>query len=1513
MTSFTPHTAPFNGHTLPDGQDDVFVFRASFAQEQLWFLHQLAPESTAYNIPAAVQMTGQLNIAALRQTVNEIVRRHEVLRTTFVAIDGRPMQVIAPTLALPIPVLDLGQTPQPAWEQEIHRLAIAEARKPFDLAHGPLLRATLLQLDHTEHVLLLTMHHIVSDGWSIGIFIRELSTLYEAFSAQQRDDHGGSPLPALPIQYADFAHWQQRWLQEGEGDHASSSLQTQLAYWKQQLAGELAPLKLQPDRPRPAVQTFRGARYPLALSATLTEALKTLSQREEATLFVTLLAAFKVLLHRYTGQTDIIIGSPIASRTEREVQGLIGLFVNMLVVRSDLAGNPPFRALLARVREDCLDAYAHQDVPFEKLVEVLQPERDVSRNPLFQVMFALQNTPLPKLELPGLALRLLEIDSGTAQLDLTLNLEERSTGLCGWFEYNTDLFDRATLGRMAAHFQILLAGIVAAPDTPIGQLRLLSAAERHQLLVTWNATAAPYPQQACMHELVAAQVARTPEACALVASDGCLTYRELDQRANQLAHHLRALGVGPEVRVGVGLPRSVSLVVGVLGILKAGGAYVPLDPSYPAERLAFMLHDAQAPVLLTERSALGVSQVTTQVVDLATDWPTIAQQPTTPFASDVTPDNLAYVIYTSGSTGKPKGVMVTHRNVVNFCAGMDECIGAEPGVWLALTSISFDISVLELLWTLARGFQVILQRDQDTRRAGVPPRTLVDKPMAFSLFYFASDDQAATGDKYRLLVEGAKFADQHGFEAVWTPERHFHSFGGLYPNPAVTSAALATVTERLQIRAGSVVLPLHNPIRVAEEWAVVDHLSHGRAAISFASGWHANDFVLAPESYADRKAIMLRDIETVRKLWRGEALPCRDGAGNEIAVTTLPRPIQRELPIWLTAAGAPETFRIAGQIGANVLTHLLGQSIEELQDKIALYRAAWQEHGHGPGAGRVTLMLHTFVGPTIDVVRDTVRKPFCDYLMSSLDLMKNLARSLGQEMTSETFTAHDMEALLSYAFERYFTTSSLFGTPETCLRMVDRLKEIGVDEIGCLIDFGVDVDSVLASLHDLQRVMAWSNQPMESHDDETVPAQIAKHHVTHMQCTPSMARMLLLDPQARDSLGALRAIVIGGEAFPTALASQLRAATSARLMNMYGPTETTIWSTTYTVDQVDDHVPIGLPIANTTIYILDGYQQPVPIGVVGELYIGGAGVVRGYLDRPELTAERFIRDPFRTTPEARLYRTGDRARYLPDGNIEFLGRVDHQVKIRGHRIELGEIEAVLGQHPGIQEAVVIAREDTPGDQRLVAYIVPREATTALGDAQENHPPASLAHLQQELRSFLTTHLPEYMVPAVFTILEDLPLTPNGKVNRGALPAPEGVRPDLGVAYVPPQTALEEVIASIWQEVLQISTVGMHDNFFEVGGNSLLLVQIHSKLRAQLNTELPVVELFRYPTINALAQYLNGGQSTQLSMQPIQDRASRQMELGSATAVHRQRQFMEARRRRKVGSAVNPSDVHGGMA
>ncbi|HEX8853380.1 MAG TPA: MupA/Atu3671 family FMN-dependent luciferase-like monooxygenase, partial [Pyrinomonadaceae bacterium] len=701
-------------------------------------------------------------------------------------------------------------------------------------------------------------------------------------------------------------------------------------------------------------------------------------------------------------------------------------------------------------------------------------------------------------------------------------------------------------------------------------------------------------------------------------------------------------------------------------------------------------------------------------MSLDADWQRVAQESAENLANVTLPDNTAYVIYTSGSTGRPKGTMICHRNLNNFLAAMNERLGSDaPGVWLAVTNTSFDISILELLWTLTRGFKVVIHAEQDgTGYAPASEGASADKPMDFSLFYFASDEGSEAEDKYRLLLEGAKFADGHGFAAVWTPERHFHAFGGLYPNPSVTSAAIAAVTERIGIRAGSVVLPLHNPIRVAEEWAVVDNISRGRVAIAFASGWHSNDFVFAPENYATRKEVMSYGIESVRKLWRGDCVTVAGGAGNELQVRIFPRPLQPELPVWLTAAGSAETFRMAGEIGANVLTHLLGQSFEEVAEKIAIYREAWRRAGH-EGEGHVTLMLHTFVGRDAETVREKVYEPFCNYLRSSVGLWRSLAQSMGQDVESADFAESDMEELLARAFDRYFETSGLFGTPANCLRIIERLKTIGVGEVACLIDFGIDFTSVMNGLRQLNLVRERS-QRVGAERDYSLPALIKRHNVTHLQCTPSLARMLLLDPQAKDALQSLAVLLVGGEAFPVALAEELAGVFAGKLLNMYGPTETTIWSTTYEVRGTEQQIPIGRPVANTQIYILDRRLQPQPLGVPGELYIGGDGLARGYLNHPELTAEKFIPDPFGGRAGARLYHTGDMARYLPDGNIEFLGRVDQQVKIRGYRIELGEIESVLTEHEAVEEAVLVAREDASGDARLVAYLVTR-APLATGE------------------------------------------------------------------------------------------------------------------------------------------------------------------------------------------------------
>jgi amino acid adenylation domain-containing protein len=1068
----------------------------SFAQQRLWLLDQLVPGNPFYNIPAAIRLTFPLNVAALEQSLNEIVRRHEALRTTFAVVDGKPVQVIAPSLTMLLPVLDLRTLPQSEREAESLRLATEESRRPFDLAHGPLVRTTLLRLDEADHVFLLTMHHIVCDGWSMGVFSRELAALYTAFARGRP-----SPLPELPIQYADFAVWQRQRLQ-GE------VLEEQLAYWKQQLA-DLPVLQLPTDRPRPPVSTFRGAQQNVALSKSLTEALKALSQREEVTLFMILLAAFKTLLARYAGQDDIVVGAPIANRNRAEIEGLIGFFVNTLVMRTDLSGDPSFREVLGRVREVALGAYAHQDLPFEMLVEELQPQRDLSRNPLCQIMFQLQNTPSITQQTQSLNPPSLEIKSGTAKFDVTFDLWESPQGLSGQFEYNTDFFDASTIERMAGHFQTLLEGIVVNPEQRLSELPLLTEAERQQLLVAWNATQADYSKETCIHQLFEAQVARTPEAVAVVFEGERLTYRELNRRANQVAHHLQRLGVGPEVLVGICVERSLEMVVGLLGILKAGGAYIPLDPAYPKERLAFMLEDTQTPVLVTQqRLVTGLPEQGAQVVRLDADWEVIAAEGQENPVSAVTANNLAYVIYTSGSTGRPKGVMISHYAICNH-----------------------------MFWMLS-AFPL-------TEADGVVQRT----PFSFD---------ASIWEFYAPLLAGARLV------------------------------------------------------------------------------------MLRPQEYQD-----------------------------------------------------------------------------------------------------------------------------------SADLVK----------------------------------------------------------------------------------------------------VIAKHKVTTLQLIPTLLRVFL-EEQGLETCNCLRRVFCGGEALTVELQDRFFARLDADLHNLYGPTEASIDTTFWPCNGESSQqvVPIGHPIANMQAYVLDRSLQPVPIGVAGELYIGGAGLARGYLNRFELTAEKFIPNPFSDEPGARLYKTGDLVRHLPDGNVDFLGRIDHQVKLRGFRIELGEVEAVLRQYAGVQEVTILAREDVPDDQRLVAYVVPNQVPApAIG----------------EMRRFLKERLPEYMIPSAFVLLDVLPLTPNGKVDRPALPMPNTARPELEGAYVAPRSEVERTIATLWQEVLHLAKVGIHDNFFDIGGHSLLMVRVYSKLREALNKGLSMIDLFRYPTVSSLAKYLSQEQNEQPSFRQAHDRAKRQTE-----AINRRRQMIK---------------------
>jgi natural product biosynthesis luciferase-like monooxygenase protein len=994
----------------------------------------------------------------------------------------------------------------------------------------------------------------------------------------------------------------------------------------------------------------------------------------------------------------------------------------------------------------------------------------------------------------------------------------------------------AQLGAYLESFAACAGALRDVPLLPPSEVAALAAL---------NSTAQPVESNGAVHLAIAAQAARTPEQAAVSGAGQTLNFRELDERSTLLAQQLVQRGVQPGDIVGLCLPRTPALLVAVLAIMKSGAAYLPLDPEYPRDRLLFMIEDSRAPVVVATAataSALSLSPGQTLLIEQALAAPAVADAPALP-AADAS--RAAYVIYTSGSTGKPKGVVVTHRNVMNFFAGMDARVPHGAGAkWLAVTSLSFDISVLELYWTLSRGVSVVLHSDTE-EAAGKAPE--------FSLFYFASDDSHDPRASYRLLTEGAQFADREGFHAVWTPERHFHAFGGLYPNPVVTSAALATLTKRVQIRAGSCVLPLHHPVRVAEDWAFVDNISNGRVGISFASGWQPNDFVLAPEAFAKRNDVMYAAMETVRKLWRGESVPFPGPKGDMVETRTLPRPVQKDIPVWITAAGNPKTFEQAGTLGCRLLTHLLGQSVDEVAEKLRIYRAAWMKAGH-PGEGHVTLMLHTFVGQDEDATREVARGPMKGYLRSSVDLIKAAAWSFPtfvergaahgksplEIMESAPLTGDELDALLDHAFNRYYKTSALIGTPQRCLALVDKVKAAGVDEIACLIDFGIAPDTVLEHLTDLKQLMDTARQPQMSTRRVAVPEQILSQGVTHLQCTPSQASMLLADAPGRAALSRLTGgLLVGGEAVPLEMARQLRELVPGAFLNMYGPTETTVWSTVCDLKAVGDAVPLGQPIANTQLSVRTPWGAECPALVPGELLIGGDGVTDGYLHRPELNAERFIADA--ANPGARWYRTGDLVRRLPDGALEFLGRIDHQVKLRGHRIELGEIESVLLRQEGVKQAVVVARDDAFGEKFLAGYVTAKPGAVLNAAA---------------LRQAVGEALPEIMVPKVVLALPALPMTPNGKIDRKALPDPR-------VAAAPraaeaPENQMEKSIAAIWQEVLGMETVGTTDNFFDLGGHSLLVVQVQRRLKESTGQEVSITDMFRLTTIKALAQHLSGG-------------------------------------------------------
>ncbi|MGH1444745.1 MAG: MupA/Atu3671 family FMN-dependent luciferase-like monooxygenase [Cognatishimia sp.] len=1134
-----------------------------------------------------------------------------------------------------------------------------------------------------------------------------------------------------------------------------------------------------------------------------------------------------------------------------------------------------------------------QETSIEALIaETAGVKARVEGKDTFALDIAARDPSLGPIQTPDIAI-IADPDAGPVP-GVAFNVILSDTGMR--LRYDRNRLTPEHAARLVARLELISQQVAAGQGT-IAQMQTLPDAERKELLLDWNDTQTDVDLNQTIHGAIAVQAAETPDAVAVVFEHATLTYSQLEERANQTARHLQSIGVTKGDVVGVHCKRSLDLVVACIAVMKAGAAYLPLDPSFPADRIAMYIEDSATKFILTQSGiASELPKTDAQLVEIDKEI-AISASSMDPVDGGATGQDLAYLIFTSGSTGRPKGVMLEHRNVSNFFAGMDSRIQRDgPSTWLAVTSLSFDISVLELFYTLARGFKLVISGDESATQISNGPVGTSESGMDFSLYYWGNDDGAGP-DKYKLLLEGAKFADDNGFCAVWTPERHFHAFGGPYPNPSVTGAAVAGLTKNIGVRAGSCVAPLHHTARIAEEWAVIDNLTNGKAGLAIASGWQPDDFVLRPENTPPaNKPAMFEQIKDLRKLWKGEPVEFARQDGSMLPVITQPRPVSSEPALWVTTAGNPETWKEAGRNGTNVLTHLLGQSVDEVADKIKLYHEALRESGFNPADFQVTLMLHSFVGDDRESVREIAREPMKDYLRSAAGLIKQYAWAFPAfkkpegvknpfELDLGSLNEDEMEGILDFAFLRYFEDSGLFGTVDECVQRVESLKRIGVTEIACLIDYGIPTHVVLEGLKPLARVLELSNQTGGvAESDVSIAGQIIRHKATHLQCTPSMARMLTMNQEASIALGQVDHLMIGGEALSGALVADLNAVTGASVTNMYGPTETTIWSSTAVAKSSDGVVNIGQPIANTSLFVLDDQLQPVSMGIAGELFIGGEGVARGYWDRPELTAERFIQNPFEHGGD-RLYRTGDLVRARLDGGLDFIGRADNQVKLRGYRIELGEIESRLEELPDIAQAVVIPREDTPGDTRLVAYL--------RGTA-----------IEEQMRKHLSEHLPDYMVPSHFVTLESFPLTPNKKVDRKALPKPQK-RVVAPVEHTQQASEVTKQITEIWSRILGVQGISGSDSFFDLGGHSLLAVQAHREIRDTLgHNKVSVTDIFRFPKLAALVDRIEalGGGGPQSS--PVQPAAGQDQPKAS-TAPSRQeamskRRAMRARRREKNG-------------
>lgn len=1274
----------------------------SFSQQSLWLLDKINEGSNHYNLISAFKLKGTLSYKALDQTFLTILQRHESLRSIFlVEVSGEPVQKIQDVGNFNVIAEDIDISAE-KYELQIAQIISEETHRIFDLTKDLLLNVRLLKLSPEEHVLIVNMHHIASDGWSRGILVKEFSVLYSSYVKGEPN-----PLPELSIQYSDYAYWQRQWLK-------GKQLDEQTNYWKNQLAGLPLLHNLPLDKPRPLTQSFKGRIYTSRISKSLLTGLYDVCQSEAASLFMGVHAAFSTLLARYSNETDIVVGCPIANRERPETAGLVGFFMNLLVLRSDLSQKPGFRELVRQSKKMLEEAYQYQQMPFEKLTDELKVKRNLGHNPLFQILLALHNNQQEEFSIPGLVMEPVNYAGSSAKYDLSLNITENAEGLLLSWEYNTDLFESPTIARMADHFKLLLTALLANPDENVFKLNMVDEKDLLEMYQHLKGRQVDVNNNDSAIKSFNYQVEHKPNETAIICNDIPCTYKELGKKVDAIAALLSKQDVQSGDKVGIYLLRNAEIVATIFACLKLGAAYIPLDPVYAAGRINQIIADAQPKCIVTLRSLKeGYLKGHATQNFLYLDKLEFAEESKTP-ASEYGDDNVAYIIFTSGTTGKPKGIEVTHGNLTNLLKGLDISFGADSNQrWLAQTSINFDISVLELIWTISRGHTVVLQQTNPFKLLTSDQLGLA-KELEFSVMFFGADKNNS-GQKYDLLLDTAKFADKNDFTAIWTPERHFGEFGGAFASPSLIGATIAAITEKINIRAGSVVLPLHDPIRVAEEWSMVDNLSGGRVGVSIASGWHPNDFVFYNSEYRDRHKQMRDKITELKNLWNGIPIERKNGVDKTISVKIRPYPIQKELPLWITAAGSPETFKYAGEIGANILTHMLGQSLEKLAGNIAIYHQALRDNGFSVEDKKVSLMLHTYIDPSEQTALGLSEQPFKDYLKSSIQLMEPLAKETGLDINTQ------LEDLVEIAYRKFTKENTLIGSPASCQKMLHSVRNIGVTEVACLVDFGVESEKVLKGLENIAEAKKLYHahvdliKSLNIDNQKTELDLIHEHKLTHVQMTPSQAKLIVdLHDQTPDKeLSSVQYWFIGGEAINQALVKSLSAITNAKLYNMYGPTETTVWSAWREINKDDVH--IGGPVINTDLMLLNEFEQHVPVGVAGELYIGGSGVAKGYYNNPQLTDKSFVKISSQHFGDSRFYKTGDLMKLNAHGTLEYISRKDNQVKVNGYRIELEEIETTIAKISGVKncKVVPVTKDNTTS---LSVYVVKNDIV--YGDHQD---------------------------------------------------------------------------------------------------------------------------------------------------------------------------------------------------